>query len=140
MRISDWSSDVCSSDLDTLRRPRQSRARRCQRRSRRGAWCRGSSGGPPVGQIDADAVANGHRLAVERVDFGVRERDGGIESGAEVDPAGGIARAVEFGALLGERNERSEEHTSELQSLMRNSYAVFCLKKKQNENNIEYSR
>src|SRR3546814_5516557 len=29
---------------------------------------------------------------------------------------------------------RSEEHTSELQSLMRNSYAVFCLKKKNNEN------
>src|SRR3546814_9445206 len=31
---------------------------------------------------------------------------------------------------------RSEEHTSELQSLMRNSYAVFCLKKKKKENNI----
>src|SRR3546814_6195261 len=31
---------------------------------------------------------------------------------------------------LGERLGRSEEHTSELQSLMRNSYAVFCLKKK----------
>src|SRR3546814_9504531 len=30
---------------------------------------------------------------------------------------------------------RSEEHTSELQSLMRNSYAVFCLKKKKNKNN-----
>src|SRR3546814_3115270 len=30
--------------------------------------------------------------------------------------------------------ERSEEHTSELQSLMRNSYAVFCLKKKQHTN------
>src|SRR3546814_2054141 len=30
---------------------------------------------------------------------------------------------------------RSEEHTSELQSLMRNSYAVFCLKKKKNHNN-----
>src|SRR3546814_7134994 len=30
--------------------------------------------------------------------------------------------------------ERSEEHTSELQSLMRTSYAVFCLKKKQNHN------
>src|SRR3546814_4185075 len=29
--------------------------------------------------------------------------------------------------------ERSEEHTSELQSLMRNSYAVFCLKKKKNK-------
>src|SRR3546814_8959841 len=33
---------------------------------------------------------------------------------------------------FGELNLRSEEHTSELQSLMRNSYAVFCLKKKQN--------
>src|SRR3546814_7801848 len=31
---------------------------------------------------------------------------------------------------------RSEEHTSELQSLMRNSYAVFCLKKKKNKNNL----
>src|SRR3546814_10638065 len=31
---------------------------------------------------------------------------------------------------FGQRMERSEEHTSELQSLMRNSYAVFCLKKK----------
>src|SRR3546814_1605208 len=34
--------------------------------------------------------------------------------------------------------ERSEEHTSELQSLMRISYAVFCLKKKKNKINIEY--
>src|SRR3546814_4185505 len=33
--------------------------------------------------------------------------------------------------------ERSEEHTSELQSLMRISYAVFCLKKKKKQNNIE---
>src|SRR3546814_1082893 len=32
------------------------------------------------------------------------------------------------------RNSRSEEHTSELQSLMRNSYAVFCLKKKKDNN------
>src|SRR3546814_2362467 len=35
-----------------------------------------------------------------------------------------------FGMALTVRAERSEEHTSELQSLMRNSYAVFCLKKK----------
>src|SRR3546814_3833187 len=34
---------------------------------------------------------------------------------------------------------RSEEHTSELQSLMRISYAVFCLKKKKNESDIEYT-
>src|SRR3546814_2886236 len=37
----------------------------------------------------------------------------------------------------GNRFERSEEHTSELQSLMRISYAVFCLKKKKNNNNIK---
>src|SRR3546814_6368183 len=41
-----------------------------------------------------------------------------------------ISAAVGFIAL------RSEEHTSELQSLMRNSYAVFCLKKKNNKTNI----
>src|SRR3546814_1934463 len=35
---------------------------------------------------------------------------------------------------------RSEEHTSELQSLMRNSYAVFCLKKKKNNNTISNHR
>src|SRR3546814_1218940 len=37
---------------------------------------------------------------------------------------------------LGHSRLRSEEHTSELQSLMRNSYAVFCLKKKQNQQTI----
>src|SRR3546814_3508982 len=35
----------------------------------------------------------------------------------------------------GEKIPRSEEHTSELQSIMRNSYAVFCLKKKNTANN-----
>src|SRR3546814_6408948 len=38
--------------------------------------------------------------------------------------------AVEIEGLIAEREQRSEEHTSELQSLMRISYAVFCLKKK----------
>src|SRR3546814_2680613 len=37
---------------------------------------------------------------------------------------------------LGSKSERSEEHTSELQSLMRISYAVFCLKKKKHKNNV----
>src|SRR3546814_4802881 len=42
-----------------------------------------------------------------------------------------LARArVRRGCMVGHRRRRSEEHTSELQSLMRNSYAVFCLKKK----------
>src|SRR3546814_9295919 len=67
---------------------------------------------------------------------------------AHLDSAGSADGAVPFGQLLagcvespaaqrqdkagilGQRNERSEEHTSELQSLMRISNAVFCLKKK----------
>src|SRR3546814_2280854 len=42
--------------------------------------------------------------------------------------------------LSPEAEVRSEEHTSELQSLMRNSYAVFCLKKQTSEKRIQYSR
>src|SRR3546814_6464305 len=50
--------------------------------------------------------------------------------------AGGVGKATNFGIVsvswFGDHEVvRSEEHTSELQSLMRNSYAVFCLKKKQ---------
>src|SRR3546814_9660592 len=55
-----------------------------------------------------------------------------IESGEGIDWATGEALA--FGTLL-----RSEEHTSELQSLMRISYAVFCLKKKK-KNKHNYTR
>src|SRR3546814_1949751 len=51
------------------------------------------------------------------------------------------ARAQRYGGALGviaiDVDRRSEEHTSELQSLMRISYAVFCLKKKNNKNRIE---
>src|SRR3546814_5591718 len=43
--------------------------------------------------------------------------------------------AVDLLMTWGARQARSEEHTSELQSLMRISYAVFCLKKKKNEKN-----
>src|SRR3546814_7448239 len=54
----------------------------------------------------------------------VDEKARGIQGGTEV-------RQLLFAALMlaDEANERSEEHTSELQSLMRISYAVFCLKK-----------
>src|SRR3546814_2610455 len=46
-----------------------------------------------------------------------------------------------FAAQVLDQVERSEEHTSELQSLMRTSYAVFCLKKKNNKNSrIEFLR
>src|SRR3546814_3800947 len=53
-----------------------------------------------------------------------------VEVKALEQPAAALNKAKVF---IGE-NRRSEEHTSELQSLMRSSYAVFCLKKKQNYN------
>src|SRR3546814_2401092 len=89
-------------------------------------------------QLEADAQRRGesqdarrpfhHReLRIERAAPRLRQRrhlrDGG---GAE---AAGIPAARDLRELL-RRPRRSEEHTSELQSLMRNSYAVFCLKKK----------
>src|SRR3546814_1368048 len=46
-----------------------------------------------------------------------------------------LGRRMETGASLARELYRSEEHTSELQSLMRISYAVFCLKKKTNKEN-----
>src|SRR3546814_3345278 len=42
---------------------------------------------------------------------------------------------LELGGIVAHASRRSEEHTSELQSLMRISYAVFCLKKKKTHNN-----
>src|SRR3546814_6544455 len=67
---------------------------------------------------------------------------GGIEQCVEQRPVGNGVRTVAHGlgftiwARHGARVQmRSEEHTSELQSLMRNSYAVFCLKKKKNKQN-----
>src|SRR3546814_4949212 len=48
-------------------------------------------------------------------------------SAPDLHPEEGISGTVRF---VGTLEERSEEHTSELQSLMRSSYAVFCLKKK----------
>src|SRR3546814_4374455 len=57
-------------------------------------------------------------------------------------PPGWHARAVDWrlrGALAWKPTPRSEEHTSELQSLMRISYAVFCLKKKK-ENTQKFNK
>src|SRR3546814_8467883 len=88
MRISDWSSDVCSSDL---------RDRLLFGRSVR--WCAGG---------DAVAVDAGRTRNAEHT-----------------QPVSDPAYRHQPG-----RGRRSEEHTSELQSLMRISYAVFCLKKK----------
>src|SRR3546814_10527693 len=97
MRIRDWSSDVCSSDLivgGRLGEPRRFRY--------------GERGG-----IAALAL-RGALAAME------------MRCGADLDGRVGERRP----GRQRELGERSEEHTSEIQSLMRNSYAVFCLKKK----------
>src|SRR3546814_1275838 len=83
MRISDWSSDVCSSDLVRLHQ-----------------------------------VFGGDAEFVGLLDQAVLLQGGGEDGTRLVGECGGFVV------------ERSEEHTSELQSLMRISYAVFCLKKK----------
>src|SRR3546814_8463863 len=101
MRISDWSSDVCSSDLVHL------------------AF---EDFGQAV-ERQVDAVIG---------DAALREIVGAdaFRAVARADHRAARARAFGVQALAFGLVERSEEHTSELQSLMSISYAVFCLKKK----------
>src|SRR3546814_7153232 len=100
VRISDWSSDVCSSDVAVI-----------------------------APGFAADCLETLEELAI-------RGRDGFLAAGGErfaYLPClnAGVAGVRMLKILLsGELAGRSEEHTSELQSLMRISYAVFCLTKK----------
>src|SRR3546814_1093803 len=108
MRISDWSSDVCSSDLHSvttrvfMRIALLALASGCSRKCDRS--------GSELAAIGIRAAAFPSTCSGSRVNrrrgYGSRRR---------------MYRATAAG--------RSEEHTSELQSLMRISYAVFCLKK-----------
>src|SRR3546814_1422954 len=119
MRISDWSSDVCSSDLAKPPLPAHV----------------GLFGKPTVinNVLSLAAVpfivANGAE-AYAQVGFGRSRGTMPIQIAGNVKNGG--LYEVGFGITLGELVNRSEEHTSELQSLMRISYAVFCLKKKNN--------
>src|SRR3546814_7973903 len=128
MRISDWSSDVCSSDLFANQRGNifneRSIARQAYVPPRLLAQIAGEPLGAPLGQVLSGlgitlpstgtwtTVPVPTLLAADANSPGVR----GISSS---DNTGSPIRGV-----------RSEEHTSELQSLMRHSYAVFRLKKK----------
>src|SRR3546814_4908599 len=116
MRISDWSSDVCSSDLVTgtgFEQPLPSPRLRSRHPGRQLLGGLGAAARP------RDAAAGGRG----------RLRGGGdrrrLHRPDRCAQPGGGARRRRDGAGC-----RSEEHTSELQSLMRISYAVFCLKKK----------
>src|SRR3546814_2785380 len=113
MRISDWSSDVCSSDL-------------------RGAG--DGEGSVEVGQVAVDDGQGGVQVGQDGVEVAGVGLD---ERGQRADRvAAGAQRCGQLVAAGHEEVEdgagavRSEEHTSELRSLMRISYAVFCLKKK----------
>src|SRR3546814_9829621 len=121
MRISDWSSDVCSSDLKHL----------------------------PEGRVDG---APAHRIAehedrhhhVVQIDVLGQVQAEQRAARYALQPVlavgkGRLQKEEEHHLRHGQRDhrkvdaaapDRSEEHTSELQSLMRNSYAVLCLKKK----------
>src|SRR3546814_2063453 len=119
MRISDWSSDVCSSDLlgavidslpmaltHALDQPVRCRHGFIHRSARcvATAQCEDTD--------DKQQEANGY---MRRHTF--------VRRGGKQEPH--LHRYIEL--------QRSEEHTSELQSLMRISYAVFCLKKKKSQ-------
>src|SRR3546814_1055384 len=115
MRISDWSSDVFSSDLP---RDRQLPER------------------PGAVRLEEDLLRAEHREGDQaprrcRLEAGLRRHSGEGRRQAEIrlpdleQPAAPEDPGHHQAGL-----PRSEEHTSELQSLMRISYAVFCLKKK----------
>src|SRR3546814_9117422 len=122
MRISDWSSDVCSSDLLAV-------AQEVVPVSLAPIW-------RIEGQNNANiAVFRGFDLGAKGQVIGrLPHRLVGLGAFAPVTPAirvRGPVRPRQADAITHPAfRPRSEEHTSELQSLMRISYAVFCLKKK----------
>src|SRR3546814_9917979 len=107
MRISDWSSDVCSSDL-------------------RAAIRHSTCGNCAMTTIQQVLDSKGHDVLTVRPDDTVLHA---LEQMASRNV--GAVIVTENAAPVG--IFRSEEHTSELQSLMRNSYAVFCLQKTPND-------
>src|SRR3546814_9620700 len=124
MRISDWSSDVCSSDL-----PGTGSGRR--------ATLPGEYQPPAVEYEEKGALAESWALLRTLCQSRYRVAIGLLAGGIVAVLVGNMVGQVQlnqwhgafFDALEQQNLHRSEEHTSELQSLMRNSYAVFCLKK-----------
>src|SRR3546814_9683679 len=120
MRISDWSSDVCSSD---------------SRGSGTGLLPYLLVVGAPVGSLllglKLFPAGRIHAQPAFRLAQVGRWRKVDCLKAREMSQFGlyGVMASLLVGIAL---NVRSEEHTSELQSLMRSSYAVFCLKKKIN--------
>src|SRR3546814_4245781 len=159
MRISDGSSDVCSSDLGR-RRVAHAPAGVLRLPDMDPAGEEGAGGEHHRGRLEAQAGVGeraAHAVVPAAIGLDQQVVDGGLEDGEvrlrlhgapdvrAIQTAVGLAarrahrrplRRVEPAPLDagGVGGLRSEEHTSELQSLMRISYAVFCLKKKKTNN------
>src|SRR3546814_6362577 len=108
MRISDWSSDVCSSDLDSIF-------------------------GPTTIADEQIAFSNQIRDISNKIRTATQNGASDVEIGV-LNQQLMKARDSFNAAVQAKVTRRSEEHTSELQSLMRISYAVFCLKKTKSTN------
>src|SRR3546814_8471724 len=112
MRISDWSSDVCSSDLRQITQHRHC----CDELANAPRSCDLSAFPGRVRVRNAQCRRGACRAEAPFARFRTRRSQMGTyrSRGCWSEPSG----------------PRSEEHTSELQSLKRNSYTVYCLKKK----------
>src|SRR3546814_2920438 len=126
MRISDWSSDVCSSDLQYVLLHQGAYV---------GPWWRVAT---QAGEKNALHAIRQPEIAIL---FQVQEDHATVNLAVRHIVAQLVrhgvfleAKGAPFGAPPCSLLRRSEEHTSELQSLMRISYAVFCLKKKKTKN------
>src|SRR3546814_6826717 len=117
MRISDWSSDVCSSDLALFALPDRQQAETRALIDRIALARAPLRLGERVIRFDAPQVMGVLNMTPDSFSDGGKHLN---------DPSA----ATDAAFAMYEAGARSEEHTSELQSIMRISYAVFCLKKK----------
>src|SRR3546814_5017128 len=127
MRISDWSSDVCSSDLDAPYRMTPEDVLALKVRNASGEMV-------PFSSFTQVEWTSGPQQLQRYNGYPAMTISGmaapGRSTGEAMDEMERLATALPEGFAY-----RSEEHTSELQSLMRISYAVFCFKKKKTKHN-----
>src|SRR3546814_3798260 len=132
MCISDWSSDVCSSDLSSLTRKGLAKLRANERlatQTKSGTDFQRLGGRIVFWIIFLVALVGA--LGILRIDGVTGPLSGMLNT---------LVPAIVLGVVAGLVATRSEEHTSDLQSLRRTSYAVFCCRKKRymHKKTVEY--
>src|SRR3546814_8992008 len=126
IRISDWSSDVCSSDLVPLRPHARAEGAAAARRFRGQPYCSLAAPKPKavdVGEVEVARDHDPHFRAL--IDAKHRLNLHRVPQNRVRCLAGNPCDIIRVGDFRG--GDRSEAHTSELQSLMRITYPVFCL-------------